>query len=534
VPDIFISYARSTEAEAQRIADALRSLGYGVWRDDELPAHRPYAEVIEERLKSANAVVVLWSADAVKSQWVRAEAEVGRERRTLVQGALDGTIPPLPFNQIQCADLRDWHEADHPGWRKITASLAELFGRQGRPETPPVALVVQPPERIRIGVDLRPIVMASGRDSQGWAAGLSGDIANAMARLPGLQVLSVEAAPRSHPAPYLVEGTLQRAGEQLLLAVRLKLSVDGTLLWSDRYAGTLHDLFNFQERTATHVASNVDAIVRAREIERSAHIPEDQLDVRQLYYRAIGGLRPLARQSLQDGARYAERAIQLAPDHAHALAVAAVIYMNIWMLGLGVGDGDAFRERAGDHASRALRLSDNDHWVRGLSASVLAWVGHPIEVSIAQLDRTCAGAPSFAVGWFWSGGVRMRAGDPETAIAHLRRAIELEALTPQMSVYTGYLGAAQVIAGDFAGALQSLIEALRARPQWTNLHIFSAIALARLGRIDEARSELTISESFAPVAEARWPTRDVAQRTRLVEGLALVGFRDASRVFADV
>ena len=56
--DVFISYARSTEAEAEQVARALRAEGYGVWRDDELPAHRPYADVIEERLKSAKAVVV--------------------------------------------------------------------------------------------------------------------------------------------------------------------------------------------------------------------------------------------------------------------------------------------------------------------------------------------------------------------------------------------------------------------------------------------------------------------------------------------
>ena len=55
--DVFISYARSTEAQAKRIAEALRALGYGVWRDDELPAHRSYAEVIEERLNAARAVV---------------------------------------------------------------------------------------------------------------------------------------------------------------------------------------------------------------------------------------------------------------------------------------------------------------------------------------------------------------------------------------------------------------------------------------------------------------------------------------------
>ena len=40
--DIFISYARSTEAAAKRLAEALRAAGYGVWCDDELPAHRAY------------------------------------------------------------------------------------------------------------------------------------------------------------------------------------------------------------------------------------------------------------------------------------------------------------------------------------------------------------------------------------------------------------------------------------------------------------------------------------------------------------
>ncbi|MFP5330638.1 MAG: TIR domain-containing protein, partial [Alphaproteobacteria bacterium] len=50
---MFISYARSSEEQALRVEQALHESGYGVWRDSELPAHRSYAEVIEERLKSA-------------------------------------------------------------------------------------------------------------------------------------------------------------------------------------------------------------------------------------------------------------------------------------------------------------------------------------------------------------------------------------------------------------------------------------------------------------------------------------------------
>ena len=136
--EIFISYARSTQAQAEQIAEALRALGYGVWRDDELPAHRAYADVIEERLKSARAVIVLWSADAVKSQWVRAEAEVAREAATLVQLSLDGSIPPLPFNQIQCADMAGWSgDLAHAGWKKVAASVAELAGSSATAPGPP-------------------------------------------------------------------------------------------------------------------------------------------------------------------------------------------------------------------------------------------------------------------------------------------------------------------------------------------------------------------------------------------------------------
>ena len=58
--DVFVSYARPDEARSKLVAEALRSEGYAVWRDDELPAHRAYADVIQERLNSADAVVVLF------------------------------------------------------------------------------------------------------------------------------------------------------------------------------------------------------------------------------------------------------------------------------------------------------------------------------------------------------------------------------------------------------------------------------------------------------------------------------------------
>ena len=136
--DVFISYARSTARQAQAVAEALRALGYSVWIDDDLPAHRTYSRVIEEQMTAAKAAVVIWSAEAVHSEWVMSEANRAREDRKLVQVITDTVRLPMPFDTIQCADLAGWTgDLDAPGWRKVVASIGDLVGaaaaRRGRP-----------------------------------------------------------------------------------------------------------------------------------------------------------------------------------------------------------------------------------------------------------------------------------------------------------------------------------------------------------------------------------------------------------------
>src|SRR5579862_8591433 len=169
--DIFISYARSTAGRAQQVAEALRALGYGVWRDDDLPAHRAYAEVIDERLQAAKAVVVIWSAEAVKSEWVQSEADTARTDHKLVQLTVDGSKLPMPFNRIQCADLAGWTgDLDAHDWKKVVASVAELIG--GTAEAPAPGPAVR-----KLSICVLPFANMSGDPEQEYFSdGISEDI----------------------------------------------------------------------------------------------------------------------------------------------------------------------------------------------------------------------------------------------------------------------------------------------------------------------------------------------------------------------
>ena len=129
--DVFLSYARPSLADAIRIADCLRAAGYSVWYDESLPAHRAYSDVIAEQLDAASAVLVLWSTEAAASHWVRSEANRARETGRLVQLRLDDARLPMPFDQIQCADLGRWGgDCDRPGWRTVAESIAALTGQE--------------------------------------------------------------------------------------------------------------------------------------------------------------------------------------------------------------------------------------------------------------------------------------------------------------------------------------------------------------------------------------------------------------------
>ena len=136
--DVFISYSRENKARVADIAAAVTAAGYDVWWDAELPPHRSYGDVITEKIGSAKAAIVVWSQASAASEWVRAEADVARNQKKLVQTAIDDVMPPLPFNQIQFADLSDWRgEPDHRGWSKVLMSLEELCGREAAPVAAP-------------------------------------------------------------------------------------------------------------------------------------------------------------------------------------------------------------------------------------------------------------------------------------------------------------------------------------------------------------------------------------------------------------
>ncbi|HVF94315.1 MAG TPA: TIR domain-containing protein [Sphingomonas sp.] len=267
MPDIFISYARSTAPVAKVVADTLRAQGCAVWWDEELPAHRAYADVIEEHLRAAKAVIVLWSADAIKSHWVRAEADLARAKGTLIQVRMDDSTPPLPFNQIQCVDLAGWDgRADAAGWRKVVASVAALLGA---PTSAAVASVAAPAAKLLAVLAFDNL--SNDPELDYFSDGVSEEILYTVARAKGLRVIGKASsfqfrgpakAPRQVAsalhATHILDGSVRRAGDNIRINVELTDTESLETLWSERFDRALTDIFALQDEIAAAVATSLD------------------------------------------------------------------------------------------------------------------------------------------------------------------------------------------------------------------------------------------------------------------------------------
>ena len=267
--DVFISYARSTEKQAQAAAGSLRSLGYSVWFDEELPTHRAYTDVIEEELEAAKAVLVIWSAEAVRSQWVMSEANRARAADKLVQMAIDGARLPMPFDQIQCAELKGWSgDTEVRDWARIIASITDLVGtRKAAPLTitaplPAVATAFEPL------LAVLPFDNLSGdADLLYFSDGLSEEILQTVVRTTGLKVIGRSSSFQFRGAAkvarqvagdlgcsHVLDGSVRRSGERVRIAASLVECDSQTTLWSDRFDRDLSDVFALQDEIAEAVA----------------------------------------------------------------------------------------------------------------------------------------------------------------------------------------------------------------------------------------------------------------------------------------
>ena len=375
-----------------------------------------------------------------------------------------------------------------------------------------------------------------------FADGITDDLITELSKVSGLFVISRNSSfvykGRAIPPKqvseelgirYVLEGSVQRAGDRLRINAQLIDAISGGHEWADRFDGSLADVFALQDKVTRTVA---DALaVRLTASDQSA-IDQHETGVPEAYDAFLRGWEHFRRETPEDYSKaipYFEEATKLDLEYGRAYAALAMVYFLSydlrWNYSLGISNIEA-RLRGGRYLLEAQKRPTA---LSRQAAAIDLWIGRQPDKALLELKEATALDPGDSLSYAYMGAILSASGRPEEGIHHLRTALRLDPRYPP-NLY--FLGLAQLGIADFEGAADSLAAATRLNPDYEFGFAALAAAYGQLGRKEEARSaiarfnELRVARGDTPLTIASAPhgwfgiTTNVQQ---LWQGLRLAG-----------
>jgi TolB-like protein/Tfp pilus assembly protein PilF len=333
---------------------------------------------------------------------------------------------------------------------------------------------------------------------------------------------------------YVLEGSVQRGGDRMRVNVQLIDAESGKHLWAERFDKPLADLFDMQDEIVARLADALNTQLVAAEARCAERMPSpDSMD---LYFQGLALLnRGLTPDSAPRARSFFDRALSADPDNVDALCGSGRVDVTEGAANFVTDPRAAFEAAEGKFSKALSAVPDNAHvhltlgYVKILTNRVaegIAGCEHAL-----LLDRNLASAHA-AIGLG-----KIYAGRAEETEAHIVEALRLSPRDTRASGAMHTAGYAKSHLGEWEQAVTWFRRAIEAHRDHPHTSFQLGIALARLGRLNEARSAvktgLTLNPSFTiSRARATWTAVSddltyLAQFETILEGMRIAGIPES-------
>lgn len=348
-------------------------------------------------------------------------------------------------------------------------------------------------------VAVLPLVNVSGNPADEYFSdGMTDELANALAKLPGVKVASrtsaysfkgkdatVEDIGKALNVNTVLEGTVKRDGPKLKVTAQLTSVKDGLSLWRQSYERDSGDVFQVQDDVAAAIAQSLKVQLGNRAAtfssdSRGTQNPTAYDD----YLRGKYFFNARGADNLRRAIAYFDSAAAHDPQFARAYAASATAYA---LLPEYTDSPPAnVSQRAHDAASRALALdSTSAEALTGLGlAEVHDW---NFPAADAAYRRALAFNPDYPTANQWYGELLFHTGKLDSGVAQIRKAAALDPLAPINASALGYV---LILAGKYDEAVAELKKGIEVAPNLGLHHMYLGNAYLLMKRPDKAVPEL--------------------------------------------
>jgi len=284
---------------------------------------------------------------------------------------------------------------------------------------------------------------------------------------------------------YVLEGSVRKAGDNVRVTGQMIDASTGAHVWAERYDRSSHDIFALQDEIALSVVGAIAPSMRKAEIERVRRKRPDSLDAYDLVLRAQPDVDSGMPEQVTRALVLLDRAIALEPAYALAHGNAAMCHHCLF---LRAGLQETNRAASIRHARSAIVHGQDD-------ALALTWAGfsigmdaHDRAAAFTALEAALAISPSSALTYILGSVVLGWGGEAERAIEWSKQGMRLSPFDSWAWAAFDAQAMSHLLRGRYEEACRAAYKSVQANPAHSITYMQLAAALAKLGRLDEARA----------------------------------------------
>lgn len=338
-----------------------------------------------------------------------------------------------------------------------------------------------------------------------FAEGIQDEILTRLAKIADLKVISRTSTQHFKSSPddltqiarqlgvaHILEGSVQKANDQVRVNVQLINAATGAHLWADSYDRNLVDIFAVESEIARMVAETLQAKLTGSAEHVLASRPTDDPEAHQLYLKGRYFWNQRTEAGMKEAIRYFQQAIDKDPAYALAYAGLADGYALMPVYGRNSPKEDIHRSLAA--ARHALELDDTLAEAHTSLANALV-----DDLQFSAADREFAQAialnPSYATAHQWFSESLQAQGRFEEGFAEIKKAYDLD---PLSLIINCVLGSSLSLVGHHDEALLQLHRTLEMDPNFSIAQFMLGQVLEDKGKLQDAAAAYEIAKDALP------------------------------------
>ena len=331
-----------------------------------------------------------------------------------------------------------------------------------------------------------------------FAEGVQDEILARLSKVADLKVISRTSTQRFKSAPedlphiarqlgvaHIVEGSVQKQGEQVRVTVQLIKAATDAHLWAETFDRKLTDIFAVESEIARSIADKLRAELSGSEVKALAARPTENSEAYQLYLKGRFFWNKRTAKDFHTALNYFQQAID--KDPGFALAYAGLADTYVLLSGFAAASPAESLPKAKAAALKALELDSTLGEAHTSLGQAVSAYDFDFERADREYRRGIELNPNYATGHQWYAESGLGAlGRFDEAIAEMKRALELD---PLSVIINADVGTVLCTAGRYDEAIEQLRKTLEMDPDFYYAHWNLGQALELKGRTEEAIAE---------------------------------------------